>query len=145
MAKRTGQCLCGAVTVSGDVGTDIQACHCGQCQTWTGGGPYLCVRVSGIEVEGADSVAAYHASAWGERAFCAKCGTTIYWAMQGHAPHSVAVGLFDDQSDMRVTEEIFVDYRPSWLPPFEGAVQSTEAQEIAKLEAWQASQKETQP
>ena len=83
----------------------------------------------------------YHASEWGERTVCGTCGSTIYWKMQGKAPRTLAAGLLDDQSGMRVTEEIFVDYRPSWLPPFEGAAQSTEAQEIAKLEEFLASQK----
>ena len=60
--------------------------------------------------------------------------------MQGEVPRTLAAGLLDDQSGMRVTEEIFVDYRPGWLPPFEGAAQSTEAQEMAKLENYMASQ-----
>ncbi len=140
MSKRTGQCLCGAVTVSGKVGTGIQACHCKQCQRWTGGSPYLCVRIEDAEISGAEKIAAYHASTWGERAFCATCGTTVYWTTQGDAPHAVAVGLFEDQSGMSVTEEIFVDYRAPWLPPFEGAAQSTEAEEIRKFDAWMAKQ-----
>ena len=39
MERKTGQCLCGAVTFSADVAAEIQACHCTQCQRWTGGGP----------------------------------------------------------------------------------------------------------
>ena len=64
--------------------------------------------------------------------------------MQGKPATYVAVGLLDDQSDLTVTEEIFVDYRPAWLPPFDGATQSTEAQEIAKLEEHLTQQQETQ-
>ncbi|MBT8459241.1 MAG: GFA family protein [Boseongicola sp.] len=141
MAQKTGQCLCGAVTFTGDTAETILACHCGQCQRWTGGGPYYAVRVSDLELSGAEMVRAYHASEWGERAVCATCGTTIYWKMQGKPPHSVAAGLLDDQSGMRVTEEIFVDYRAEWMSPFEGATQSTEAQEYAKLEEYMAGQK----
>ncbi|MEM9970123.1 MAG: GFA family protein [Pseudomonadota bacterium] len=137
---QTGGCLCGAVTITAKVGNGIQACHCRQCQTWTGGSPYLCVPVSEAEVRGAETIEAYHASAWGERAFCRVCGTTVYWTMKGQPPHSVAVGLFPDQSGMSVTEEIFVDYRPPWLPPFAGAAQSTEAEENEKLHAWMAEQ-----
>ena len=48
MAQRTGQCLCGAVTFTADVGDGVLACHCTQCQRWTGGGPYLCVSVSDL-------------------------------------------------------------------------------------------------
>jgi hypothetical protein len=140
MARKTGQCLCGAVTISGEVGSSIQACHCRQCQRWTGGSPYFCVPISDPVVTGAETLAAYHHSTWGERTFCATCGTTVYWTTKGDAPHSVAAGLFEDQTGWRVTEEIFVDYRAAWLPPFEGATQSTEAQEIEKFDAWMAKQ-----
>jgi hypothetical protein len=136
--RRTGQCLCGAVKVSAVVEAHVQACHCVQCQRWTGGGPYFAVPVSDLKVTGAETIAAYHASAWGERAYCGACGSTVFWRMQGKPARSMAVGLLDDQSGLSVTEEIFVDYRPGWLTPFEGASQSTEAQEQAKLEAYLA-------
>lgn len=140
MTQRSGQCLCGAVTFTAKVGTSIQACHCVQCQRWTGGGPYFAVEVEDLEMSGAETLKDYHASSWGERAFCGTCGSTIYWRMQGETPRTLAAGLLDDQSGLRVTEEIFVDYRPDWLPAFEGADQSTEAQEIAKLKDTLADQ-----
>ena len=53
MGVRTGQCLCGAVKVKADVSHDVSACHCGQCQRWTGGGPLYSVPLSGeIEIDG---------------------------------------------------------------------------------------------
>ncbi len=140
MGERTGQCLCGAVTIRADMGDTIQACHCVQCQRWTGGGPYLAAKASDVEITGGKKVAAYHASEWGERAVCGTCGATIYWRMQGREPRSVAVGLLDDQSGLTVTEEIFVDHRPAWLPAWQGANQSTEAQELAKLQEFLAEQ-----
>ena len=144
MTKRRGQCLCGAVSVIADVTGEIQACHCVQCQRWTGGGPLLSARASQAEVTGGDEVLSYLASKWGERVVCGTCGSTLWWKMQGKPATYVAVGLLDDQSDLTVTEEIFVDYRPAWLPPFDGATQSTEAQEIAKLEEHLTQQQETQ-
>ena len=140
MARKTGQCLCGAVTFSAVVGDTIQACHCVQCQRWTGGGPYFAVAIENLEMSGAESMRDYHASKWGERTVCGTCGSTIYWKMQGKAPQTLAAGLLDDQSGMWVTEEIFVDYRPSWIPAFVGASQSTEAAEMAKLGVYLASQ-----
>ena len=142
MVQRTGQCLCGAVTFKADVSGRVQACHCVQCQRWTGGGPYYAVEVEHLEMSGAERLRAYHASAWGERAVCATCGSTLYWKMQGKPPRTLAAGLLDDQTGLRVTEEIFVDYRPDWLPAFKDAAQSTEAQELAKLEEYMAGQSE---
>ena len=137
MARKTGQCLCGAVTFTAVVGDTIQACHCVQCQRWTGGGPYFAVAIDNLEMPGAESMRDHHAS---ERTVCGTCGSTIYWKMQGKAPQTLAAGLLDDQSGMRVTEEIFVDYRPRWIPAFGGAGQSAEADEMAKLDAYLASQ-----
>jgi hypothetical protein len=141
MSERSGQCLCGAVTLRAEISGAIQACHCVQCQRWTGGGPYLGAAASDVRINGGETVAAYHASKWGERAVCGTCGSTLYWCMQGQEPRSIAAGLLDDQTGLSVTEEIFVDYRPEWLEPFEGATQSTEAQEMAKLEEFLAEQK----
>jgi hypothetical protein len=114
------------------------ACHCVQCQRWTGGGPLVTARATDLEISGGDRVLAYHASTWGERAVCGTCGSTLYWRMQGKPVASLAVGLLDDQSGLSVTEEIFVDFRPDWLPAFRGASQSTQAEQAAKLDAYLA-------
>lgn len=140
MIERTGQCLCGKVAFRADVDADVQVCHCVQCQKWTGGGPFFSVRARNVKITGEERIKAYHASQWGERAFCRKCGSTLYWRMQGRPIASLAVGLLGDQSGLKVSEEIFVDHRPDWLPPFAGASQSTEAEEKAKLDAWMAEQ-----
>lgn len=141
MTERTGRCLCGAVQFRGDVAPSIQACHCVQCQRWTGGGPLLSVRVEGLEMTGETCITAYHASDWGERAFCGTCGATLYWRMRGKPVSYLAVGLLDDQSGLTVTEEIFVDQRPGWLPAWDGATQSTEAEEQAKLQKFLAGER----
>jgi len=138
MGERTGQCLCGAVTFRANVDGEIGACHCTQCQRWTGGGPLITVRVRDLKISGEDRISTHHASTWGERAVCRTCGSTLFWRMQGKPIAYIAVGLLDDQTGLNVTEEIFVDYRPTWMPPFEGASQSTEAQEMAKLATYLA-------
>ncbi|MDD9920862.1 MAG: GFA family protein [Boseongicola sp.] len=139
--RRTGKCLCGAVSFEADVELGIQACHCSQCQRWTGGGPLFAARVRNMEMDGAEFAEAYLHSEWGERAVCKTCGSTLYWKMQGKNIAFMAAGLLDDQSGLKVTEEIFIDYRPDWMPAFEGANQSTEAELQAKLAAYLESQK----
>lgn len=140
MGLRSGQCLCGKVTVRGDVADEAQACHCTQCQRWTGGGPLFAVRIRDAEVSGEQNILSYTHSSWGERAVCGTCGSTLYWKMQGKPVAFVALGMLDDQSGIRVTEEIFVDSRPEWFPPFEGAAQKTEAEMKAALEEYLAKQ-----
>ncbi|MEM6637730.1 MAG: GFA family protein [Pseudomonadota bacterium] len=137
LGGQIGQCLCGAVKVHGELRSgDVQACHCGQCQRWTGGGPLLAVRVQDLEIEAEAEIETYQASNHGERAFCRTCGSTLYWKMQGKPPSFVALGLLDDQSGLSVTEEIFVDYRPAWMPAWPDATQRTEADMLDALAAY---------
>lgn len=134
--KRKGACLCGAVRVEAELkAPKIGACHCGQCRTWTGGSPFYCVEIERATVEGEDNIGVYAASEWGERGFCKTCGTTLFWRMQGKPLSNLAAGLFEDQNGLTVSSEIFTDRRAPWQTAFEGATQSTEAEEFGKLEA----------
>lgn len=136
-ARATGACLCGAVRVDAVIGDAlITACHCGQCRRWTGGGPYFSTAVTDARIEGEESVGLHRASDWGERGFCRHCGTTLFWKMKDRPIHNLAAGLFDDQSGLEVTQEIFADRRPHWHTGWPDAPQSTEADELAKLNAY---------
>lgn len=136
MVKRTGKCLCGDVRFTADVtAPEINACHCSRCRRSTGGSPYLSVQVGHVDLTGETHIGTHRASAWGERGFCKNCGSTLFWRMQDAPLSNLAVGLFDDQSNWHVTTEIFVDHRPAWLPQVATASQSTEAQELEKLNA----------
>ena len=140
--RRNGQCLCGAVKVSADLpSSGFQACHCVQCQRWTGGGPFLAIRAQNLEIDGEENVESYCHSTWGERVNCRICGSILWWKMQGKPPAFIAVGLLDDQGGLSLTEEIFVDHRAQWLRPEAGASQSTEAEQVAQLNAYLEKQK----
>lgn len=141
--QKSGACLCGAVRFDAQVSPSVQACHCGQCRRWTGGGPLYAVRVKGVALAGEDAIRSYHASDWGERASCGTCGAHLYWKMQDKPISFLSPGLFDDQSDMQLDDEIFTDCRAPWSVPHPGATQSTQAEEIAKFQAYMAKQNQT--
>ena len=135
--NRSGHCLCGAVSFTARIDDPgIQACHCRQCQRWTGGGPLMSLRVRALKLSGDAAIAYHRASEWGERAFCKTCGSTLFWRMQERPIAYMAVGLFDDQSGLHMAQEVFSDCRAAWMHPYDGAEQSTEAQEFAKLDAY---------
>lgn len=135
--RHQGGCLCGAVRYDARVPQKtVLACHCVQCRRWTGGPAFFSVAVEDARFTGEDSIAHHRASEWGERGFCSLCGSTLYWRMQGEPVTGVAAGSLDDQSGFAVAEEIFSDRRAPWIPPWPHASQSTEAQEIAKLDAY---------
>ncbi|MEM9060790.1 MAG: GFA family protein [Pseudomonadota bacterium] len=137
MTERSGGCLCGAVRLRAVLSDEvIGACHCIQCQRWTGGGPLLSVPVSAVTFTHEDRIREFSISEWGVRAVCADCGTPLYWRMSDGPVKHVTVGLLDDQTGLAVTEEIFVDYRAPWLDAVPGAAQSTEAEQNALLKAY---------
>lgn len=94
------------------------------------------MRIRDLELTGENMIRAYNHSDWGQRAVCGSCGSTLYWKMQDRPIAFVALGLLDDQSGIAITEEIFVDARPDWFPPFAGAAQRTEAEMKAQLAAF---------
>lgn len=131
------QCLCGAISFQFRLTSKaITACHCQQCQRWTGGGPLYVTPVTGLNIEGKEHIAQYHASEHGERAFCKHCGTTLYWTFKNKTPAYLPVGLLDSQNELTVQEEIFIDHRPTWLSPYDNAAQSTQAQQLQLLDEY---------
>ncbi len=120
MTRLTGKCLCGAVRFSlpGDL-PELEACHCADCRSWTGGGPFLghIVRKEDVAFVGEENITVYRSSEWAERGFCKICGTNLFYRMAGIAQSahvSLCRGAFDDPDDALVASHMFVDQIPSF-------------------------------
>ncbi len=113
--KVAGRCLCGAVRYSATLKSrEIGACHCSMCRRWSGG-PLLAVEVDGaVEFASADMIGTYRASEWGERGFCRRCGTNLFWRMQDGPHVALCAGTLDDDSGLSFTSEIFIDEKPDY-------------------------------
>ena len=110
--KQKGQCLCGAVRFeAAPLDKDIHACHCTMCRTWSSS-PLFALGVESIEFESEDSVGVYASSEWAERGFCKQCGSSLFYHLKEANHYIVCCGLFEDQSDFKLTGEIFVDESP---------------------------------
>jgi hypothetical protein len=113
---RRGSCLCGAVTFTADVSGEASACHCGMCRRWSGG-PFLAVGVASLVWEKSSGLKTIASSEWAERGFCGECGSSIYYRITAPGPYqgvtSVALGTFDDQSDVTITKEWYIDRKPA--------------------------------
>ncbi len=111
----TGKCLCGSVKI--EVTSDhheVGMCHCEMCRRWTSG-PMMVVHVGkDIEIAGEENITAYRSSDWGERAFCRNCGTNLFYRMVESGEIMLSVGLLDDQNDLQLTNQIFVDEQPDF-------------------------------
>lgn len=110
--KTTGGCLCGAVRFSvRDVGSDVHVCHCSMCRAWSGG-PALVAVVHDVTFEKGD-ISRYQSSSWGERGFCARCGSNLFYRLKKSDRYYVSMGAFDDQTHFELADEIYIEDKPS--------------------------------
>lgn len=133
-----GKCLCGAVgyTITKDQKA-VGACHCSSCQAWSGGA-FIGVQAGADEAElqGAEHLTIYASSPWAERAFCSKCGSSMFYRVTAPGPMQgefhFGAGTLTDWSGLELTEEIFIDRKPAAYA-FAGARKTMTAAEMFAL------------
>lgn len=114
----TGSCLCGAAKFTlHQTPAHMGACHCGQCRKWSGGVLFSVeVPKDGLTIDAGETITTYASSAWGERAFCNICGSSVYFrmtapgAMQG--TYYISAGTLDN-AEPTLHEELFIDEKPA--------------------------------
>lgn len=121
--RRTGSCLCGAVTfrVTGPM-RPVVACHCGQCRKATGN--YVAATSAprdAVEVTG--DVRWFRSSPEARRGFCATCGSNLFWDGQG-ANLSIMAGALDAPTGLPLAGHIFCADKGDWYAIAEGERQA---------------------
>ena len=101
------------------------------CNRWAGGVLMFMDVIGAPDFEGADSIAIYKSSEWGERGFCKVCGSNLFWKVAGKDHYTLAVGTFDDQSKLHLATEIFIDDKPSYYSFANDTVKQTGEQAMA--------------
>ena len=131
----TGACLCKKVTVHATPVRDgVEACHCSMCRNWNGG-PLLSVQCgTDVRFEGEQHIERYASSGWAERGFCKRCGTHLFFHFVPADHYAIPAGLFDVELGS-LSEEIFIDEKPSYYAFLDGAHRKTGAEIIAEAEA----------
>lgn len=111
----SGGCLCCAITYTAKATShDVQVCHCGMCRRWTGG-PLMFVEVDGVpEFQGREAIGIYRSSETGERGFCTRCGSVLFWKVAGEERYTFTAGSLDDVSEFVFTKEIFIEDKPGF-------------------------------
>jgi hypothetical protein len=109
-----GHCLCGAVTLDVEgQRSATSACHCTMCRRWSGSALWgFDAPAAGVTVTG--PVRVYRGSAFAERAFCAICGSHLWFREDGEG-HELAPGLFDAAAAFPLAREVYADRAPGWL------------------------------
>ena len=109
-----GQCLCGAVGVElVEPADEVEICQCDMCRRW-GGAFYAAQTGREARVTGEESATVFRSSKWAERAFCATCGSNLWFRFLPTGSRSFSAGLFDDAARHAIEKEIFIDERADW-------------------------------
>ncbi|QLC22786.1 GFA family protein [Parasphingopyxis sp. CP4] len=128
--ERSGQCLCGAVKITAKAdGHGVGSCHCTMCRRW-GSGPFMDLDCgTDVVIEGDEHITRYQSSDWAERAFCAQCGTNLFYRLKETDYHIVSVGLFEPEDEMALKMEVFIDEKPDFYS-FAGDAQKLTGAEL---------------
>ncbi|OOY19035.1 aldehyde-activating protein [Thioclava sp. DLFJ5-1] len=108
--KHTGACLCGAVSyeIEGDM-RPVVACHCSQCRK-TSGHIWASSQIDDHQLVliNRDGLRWYRSSETAERGFCAVCGSSVFWRLDGEGRISIAAGTLNLPTGLSMAEHIFV-------------------------------------
>jgi len=115
MNETTGRCLCGTVKyrVKNKI-KETSACHCEMCRRWASGPFFGTSMIDEITFSGEDNITHYRSSNWAERAFCKVCGSSLYFRMIEAGQLFLATGTLDDQSEIVMNREVFIDEKPDY-------------------------------
>ena len=130
---RSGSCLCGACRFTAVPEHGAHACHCGQCQKWSGG-VFMAVACGTSVAFNADApLTRYASSEWAERVFCARCGSSLVWQMRDGSTQMVSIQAFETRGDFVLHAQIYVDCLPGNYALANRTEMLTEAEVMAKF------------
>ncbi|WP_146346374.1 GFA family protein [Phaeobacter marinintestinus] len=116
MTDISGQCLCGAVTVTATINTGerpaiVRACHCDMCRRQTSSMfMSLATDPGTLKIEGPEKI--YRSSEWAQRGFCEVCGSTLWYGTLHDGVKNIAAGLFDNAAGAPLKLEFYSDMVP---------------------------------
>lgn len=129
--RATGSCMCGAVSVVVDGPLRaVVNCHCTQCRKWTG--HHVAATAAGkqdLEIaDPEDQLRWYRSSDVARRGFCGRCGSSLFWEMDGADTLTLLAGMLDGATGLDTRAEIYVadmgDYYGLAHPPVPQYVRS---------------------
>lgn len=110
----SGQCMCGAVRFSATARKpSVVACHCDMCRRWSAG-PFMSIGCNNVIFGNSEDIGRIRSSDWAERGFCTKCGSNLFYHVLEASDYQIAVGLIDDQSKLRMSLQMFTDFKPEF-------------------------------
>ncbi len=108
---QTGSCLCGSVTyaLEGPLRPSV-GCHCRQCRK-TSGHYWSATQVptDRLHITNDAGLTWFRSSDTAQRAFCNRCGSSMFWTMDSEDTTSIATGTLDGDTGLTTSKHIFVE------------------------------------
>jgi hypothetical protein len=89
-------------------------------------------RAQGLELEGEENLERSDSSEWGQRGFCRKCGTNLFYFFKPTQQYIVSIGAFDEAGTFSLAGEIYIDSKPASYALAGEHERLTEAEFLAK-------------
>jgi len=105
----TGRCECGGVAFSApEVRTEVTFCHCSQCRR-VGGHHWAATRApfDSLTFSKNGSLKWYESSDFAKRGFCNRCGSSLFYRMNGEDGIGIAAGCIDEPNSLKPGKHIF--------------------------------------
>lgn len=105
-----GRCECGAVTFElGHVRETVKVCHCSQCRR-TSGHLWASTHAPFDKLKFTEDAGLqwYASSDDAKRGFCCRCGSSLFYRMNGEDGIGIAAGCLDDTATLRIGKHIHV-------------------------------------
>ena len=112
----TGRCLCSGVRFAlAGPARDVVVCHCSLCRrSGTLAGAYTAVDRDGLRTSSSETLSWYVDVNGRNRGFCARCGSTLFWATEEGATISVSAGALDGPTGLAVERHVFLEDTADW-------------------------------
>ena len=136
--KINGGCYCGDITITGEALSDkIMACHCTDCQKFSGA-PFRAVAViaaDDVKISGSVTEFLKIAESGNERVqgFCGKCGSHLYATDPAKTLFMIRTGCLDQHHELIPAKHIFGKSAASWLSSIEDQRWVTEGPASAEM------------
>lgn len=119
-------CLCGSVRFEVDEDlSEPTACHCVQCRKQTG--HFLAsanVKKASVRLLESEGLSWFQSSEKVRRGFCFKCGSTLFWEPVFRDWTSIALGVIEGQTDLKLERHIFVAEKGDYYTLADGLPQN---------------------
>lgn len=74
----------------------------------------MAVNCQNVTFQDEHNVGRIRSSDWAERGFCIKCGSNLFYHLVDSSDYQISAGLFDDQSQFRLSLQVFIDSKPQY-------------------------------